>query len=121
MRSAFSTNIKERHTCQPVVDIVIGAANGANTRAVFAGIDPQTKQQYVYLETLGGGMAEGRLRAGVQVNITNTSNLPVDAIELLRRDIEPLRHRLRFWQMAAHARYLPASATIRSLAARAAT
>lgn len=85
------------NTCQRVVDIVIGAlasalpdrvigaANGANTSAVFAGIDPQTKQQYVYLETLGGGMGARATKDGkdgVQVNITNTSNLPVEAIEL---------------------------------------
>lgn len=85
------------NTCQRVVDIVIGAlaealpdriigaANGANTSAVFAGIDPRTGRQYVYLETLGGGMgarASKDGKDGVQVNITNTSNLPVEAIEI---------------------------------------
>ncbi|ODT84089.1 MAG: methylhydantoinase [Pelagibacterium sp. SCN 64-44] len=85
------------NTCQRVVDIVIGAlakalpgrvigaANGANTSAVFAGIDPQSGRQYVYLETLGGGMGARATKDGkdgVQVNITNTSNLPVEAIEL---------------------------------------
>lgn len=85
------------NTCQRVVDVVIGAladalpeqvvgaANGANTSAVFTGIDPRTGKQYVYLETLGGGMG-GRAtkdgKDGVQVNITNTSNLPVEAIEM---------------------------------------
>ncbi|MFV0475606.1 MAG: hydantoinase B/oxoprolinase family protein, partial [Pikeienuella sp.] len=84
------------NTCQRVVDIVFGAlaetapdrvtgaANGANTSAVFTGIDPRSGQRYVYLETLGGGMG-GRAtkdgKDGVQVNITNTSNLPVEAIE----------------------------------------
>ncbi|MCC6303556.1 MAG: hydantoinase B/oxoprolinase family protein [Rhodobacteraceae bacterium] len=85
------------NTCQRVVDVVIGAlaralparaigaANGANTSAVFAGIDPRTRRQYVYLETLGGGMGARATKDGkdgVQVNITNTSNLPVEAIEL---------------------------------------
>ncbi|MEM6548007.1 MAG: hydantoinase B/oxoprolinase family protein [Pseudomonadota bacterium] len=85
------------NTCQRVVDVVIGAvaealpeavtgaANGANTSAVFTGIDPRTGQQYVYLETLGGGMGARAAKDGkdgVQVNITNTSNLPVEAIEL---------------------------------------
>lgn len=85
------------NTCQRVVDVVIGAlakalpdrvigaANGANTSAVFAGIDPRTRNQYVYLETLGGGMGARATKDGkdgVQVNITNTSNLPVEAIEL---------------------------------------
>lgn len=84
------------NTCQRIVDVVIGAladalpdrvigaANGANTSAVFAGTDPRTGKQYVYLETLGGGMGARAThdgKDGVQVNITNTSNLPVEAIE----------------------------------------
>ena len=85
------------NTCQRVVDVVFGAlakvlpehvtgaANGANTSAVFSGINPVNGERYVYLETLGGGMG-GRHnkdgKDGVQVNITNTSNLPVEAIEM---------------------------------------
>jgi N-methylhydantoinase B len=64
---------------------VVGAANGANTTAVFAGKDPRTGRDYVYIETLGGGFG-GRATHdgtdGVQVHITNTSNLPVEAIEM---------------------------------------
>jgi N-methylhydantoinase B len=85
------------NTCQRVIDVVIGAladvlpdraigaANGANTSMVFAGIDPRSGSPYVYLETLGGGMggrSDGDGKDGVQVHITNTSNLPVEAIEL---------------------------------------
>ena len=85
------------NTCQRVVDIVLGAmsavlpertiasANGANTSMVFAGEDPTTGSPYVYLETLGGGMGGRNDRDGkdgVQVHITNTSNLPVEAIEM---------------------------------------
>jgi N-methylhydantoinase B len=85
------------NTSQRVIDIVIGAlapalperaigaANGANTSMVFAGIDPRTQARYVYLETLGGGMgarADADGKDGVQVHITNTSNLPVEAIEM---------------------------------------
>ena len=85
------------NSCQRVVDCVFGAlaeqvpdrvvagTNGANTSAVFAGTDPRTGQLYVYLETLGGGMGARATfdgKDGVQVNITNTSNLPVEAIEL---------------------------------------
>jgi len=85
------------NTCQRVIDVVIGAladvlpdraigaANGANTSMVFAGIDPRSGTPYVYLETLGGGMggrSDGDGKDGVQVHITNTSNLPVEAIEL---------------------------------------
>ena len=85
------------NTCQRVIDVVIGAladvlpqqaigaANGANTSIVFAGIDPRSGAPYVYLETLGGGMGGRNDRDGkdgVQVHITNTSNLPVEAIEM---------------------------------------
>ena len=84
------------NTSQRIIDVVIGAlakacpdaavaaANGANTTAVFSGTDPRTGRQYVYLETLGGGMGARATkdgRDGVQVHITNTSNLPVEAIE----------------------------------------
>jgi N-methylhydantoinase B len=64
---------------------VVAAGNGANTTAVFAGTDPRTGSGYVYLETLGGGMGArptGDGKDGVQVGITNTSNLPVEAIEM---------------------------------------
>lgn len=84
------------NTCQRIVDVVIGAltealpdrvigaTNGANTSAVFAGTDPRNGKRYVYLETLGGGMGARAThdgKDGVQVNITNTSNLPIEAIE----------------------------------------
>jgi N-methylhydantoinase B len=85
------------NTCQRIVDIVLGAmsvalpervigsANGANTSMVFAGEDPATGSSYVYLETLGGGMGGRNDRDGkdgVQAHITNTSNLPIEAIEM---------------------------------------
>ncbi|MGY6410436.1 MAG: hydantoinase B/oxoprolinase family protein [Alkalilacustris sp.] len=84
------------HTSQRLIDMIIGAlapalpdravgaSNGANTTAVFSGTDPRTGQSYLYLETLGGGFggrADRDGRDGVQVHITNTSNLPVEAIE----------------------------------------
>lgn len=84
------------NTSQRVIDVLIGAlaqalperavaaANGANVTAVFYGHDPRHDRPYVYLETLGGGFG-GRFakdgKDGVQVHITNTSNLPVEAIE----------------------------------------
>lgn len=85
------------HTSQRIVDVVIGAladalpdkavgaANGANSMAIFAGTDPRSGRPYVYLETLGGGFGGRNDRDGkdgVQVHITNTSNLPVEAIEM---------------------------------------
>ncbi|HEX4894410.1 MAG TPA: hydantoinase B/oxoprolinase family protein [Hyphomicrobiaceae bacterium] len=85
------------NTCQRGIDVVLGAlaqalpekvvaaGNGANVSAVFAGNDPASGRPYVYLETLAGGMG-GRFakdgKDGVQVGITNTSNLPVEAIEM---------------------------------------
>ena len=85
------------NTTQRVVDVIlgalapalpeqaVGAANGANVTAVFYGHDPRHDRPYVYLETLGGGFG-GRFtkdgKDGVQVHITNTSNLPVEAIEV---------------------------------------
>ncbi|PPR18532.1 MAG: hypothetical protein CFH40_02444, partial [Alphaproteobacteria bacterium MarineAlpha10_Bin3] len=65
-------------------DAAVGAANGANTTAVFSGVDPATGRGYLYLETLGGGFGGRNDRDGtdgVQVHITNTSNLPVEVIE----------------------------------------
>lgn len=98
LNASFPAPVAARaHTCQRIVDVVFGAlakafpdkvvaaANGANTTAVFAGTDPRTGSGYLYLETLGGGFG-GRPtkdgRDGVQVHITNTSNLPVEAIEM---------------------------------------
>ena len=84
------------HVCQRVIDITLGAlskaipdkviaaANGANTTAVFSGVDPRTNKPYLYFETIGvvmGARATKDGKDGVQVGITNTSNLPVESIE----------------------------------------
>ena len=84
------------HACQRVIDIVLGAlskaipdkviaaANGANTTAVFSGVDPRTNKPYLYFETSGGGMGARATKDGkdgVQVGITHTSNVPVESIE----------------------------------------
>lgn len=84
-------------TCQRVVDLVYGAlsqalpdlergqAHGTNTMMVMSGNDPRSGQFYAYVETLGGGGGAGPDVAGVngvQVHITNTSNLPVESLEL---------------------------------------
>ncbi len=97
LNATFPASVASRaHTCQRIIDVVIGAlaqalperavaaANGSNTTAVFSGVDPRSGQSYVYLETLGGGFggrAQKDGKDGVQVHITNTSNLPVEAIE----------------------------------------
>ena len=67
-----------------VPGLACGASNGSNTSAIFTGIDKRTKRTYLYLETLGGGFGGRATKDGkdeVQVRITNTSNLPVEAIE----------------------------------------
>ena len=82
-------------TGQRIVDVILGAlapaypekiiaaGTGANTSAAFFGRSRAGKY-YVYLETLGGG-AGGRSYKdgtdGVQVHMTNTSNLPIEALE----------------------------------------
>lgn len=84
-------------TCQRVVDLVYGAfaqalpdlsraqSHGTNTTVVTSGEDPRSGQFYAYIETLGGGGGAGPRRAGVnavQVHVTNTSNLPIESLEL---------------------------------------
>jgi N-methylhydantoinase B len=84
-------------TCQRIADVVFGAlagalpdrviaaTNGANSAWVFSGVDPKTSQYYVYLETIGGGSGARATKDGldgVQVHITNTSNLPVECLEM---------------------------------------
>jgi N-methylhydantoinase B len=83
-------------TCQRIVDLIhgalapaiperiIAACNGANTSITFSGVHPRTGQFYVYLETLGGGFGARATKDGldgVQVHVTNTSNLPVECLE----------------------------------------
>ena len=84
-------------TCQRAADLVIGAlaqaaperciaaGNGSCTTASFAGIDPEDGHLWVYLETIGGGSGARAGKDGldgVHVHMTNTSNLPVEALEV---------------------------------------
>jgi N-methylhydantoinase B len=135
-------------TCQRIADVVLGAlaqvvpervpaaGNGANCAMVFSGTDPRTGKLYVYLETLAGGSgatATGDGMDAVQVHVTNTSNLPVEALESeyplivteyalvedsggdgrhrggrgLRRTIEILGHEARFLGTTERARLAP--------------
>ena len=97
MNSTFPAATASRaQACQRVVDAIIGAlapaipdravaaANGSNTALTFYGRKPESGQYYVYIETYGGGSG-GRAhkdgKDGVQVHITNTSNLPIEALE----------------------------------------
>jgi N-methylhydantoinase B len=84
------------HTCQRVVDAVIGAlaealpkaamgaSNGSNTMAVISGIDPRSGQPYLYFETYGGGCGARAFKDGkdgVQMHIPNTANTPIEVME----------------------------------------
>ncbi len=85
-------------TCMRVADVVFGAlakavperaiagCNSSCTTAVFSGTNPSNKDHYyVYLETIAGGAGASRHTDGldgVQVHLTNTSNLPVEALEM---------------------------------------
>ena len=82
--------------CQRVVDLIFGAlaqavpdrvtaaSNGACFSITFAGQQPQGNALWVYLETIGGGSGARPAKDGldgVHVHMTNTSNLPVEALE----------------------------------------
>jgi N-methylhydantoinase B len=82
--------------CQRVVDLIHGALapaipdrvtaahNGACVSATFSGRHPVTGKYWVYLETIGGGFGARATKDGldgVHVHTTNTSNLPVEALE----------------------------------------
>ena len=83
--------------CQRVVDLILGAlsqavperviaaCNGACFSITFAGHQPDDNRLWVYLETIGGGSGARATKDGldgVHVHMTNTSNLPVEALEL---------------------------------------
>ena len=82
--------------CQRVVDLihlalaevaphrVTAASNGACFSATFTGTTPDGAL-WVYLETIGGGSGARQGKDGldgVHVHMTNTSNLPVEALEV---------------------------------------
>jgi N-methylhydantoinase B len=84
------------NTCQRIVDLIHGALapaipdrvtaahNGACVSATFSGRHPTTGRYWVYLETIGGGFGARATKDGldgVHVHTTNTSNLPVEALE----------------------------------------
>lgn len=84
-------------TCQRVVDVILGAlsqvipervvaaSNGATTAIIFGGTKALSGRDFVYIEALGGGMGARASKDGmdgVQVHITNTSNLPIEAMEM---------------------------------------
>ena len=97
LNAVFPAAVAARtHTCQRIVDVVIGAiaealpdaviaaSNGSNTTAIISGIDPRTGNEYLYFETYGGGCgarASKDGKDGVQVHIPNTANTPIEVLE----------------------------------------
>lgn len=84
-------------TAQRVADMVFGAmanilphqviagSNSSITGIYFGGVDPKTKEYYVYMETFGGGSGARFNKDGlncVQVHMSNTSNLPIESMEV---------------------------------------
>jgi N-methylhydantoinase B len=70
---------------QAAPDKAIAAGNGSCATASFAGADPKDGHLWVYLETIGGGSGARATKDGldgVHVHMTNTSNLPVEALEV---------------------------------------
>jgi N-methylhydantoinase B len=84
-------------TAQRVCDLIFGAmaqlvperimagTNGAITSIIFSGQQPDNGKTYVYLETVAGGSGARYNDDGldaVQVHMTNTSNLPIECMEM---------------------------------------
>jgi N-methylhydantoinase B len=84
-------------TCQRVADLILGAlsqavptrvsacTNSSCCVATFSGEMPKDGTLWVYVETMGGGAGARPSKDGldaVHVHVTNTSNLPVEALEL---------------------------------------
>jgi N-methylhydantoinase B len=82
--------------CQRVVDLVFGAlaqavpdqitaaGAGACPSVTFVGAGPGPADSWIYLEAIGGGAGARREKDGldgVHVSMTNSSNLPVEALE----------------------------------------
>ncbi|MGI4811812.1 MAG: hydantoinase B/oxoprolinase family protein [Janthinobacterium lividum] len=97
VHAVFPAPVANRQqTCQRIADIIIGAltpalpergtaaSHGATVLAGFAS-GSDAKQLFIYLEVVAGG-GGGRYvkdgKDGAQVHTTNSSNLPVEAIEL---------------------------------------
>ena len=83
-------------TSQRVTDVMLGAlaqaapgvvpaaSQGSMNNVLVGGRDPRSGGQYVYYETIAGGLGAGPSgpgASGVQSHMTNTLNTPVEALE----------------------------------------
>lgn len=84
-------------TCQRIVDVIFGAlaqavpekvvagCNSAVTTVLFSGFDSRKGKFFVYPESLGGGLGARPVKDGmdgVHVHVTNSSNLPIECLEM---------------------------------------
>lgn len=84
-------------TTQRIADVIFGAFSQINSKNIIAagngsvsffslsGIDERNNMPYVYVETIGGGSGARFNKDGldgVQVHMTNSSNLPVESLEM---------------------------------------
>ena len=84
-------------TCQRVVEVILGAlyevmpervmacSHDGGTSVNLSGINPRTGDFFIYPEGVAGGEGAHAFRdgmSGVQVHMTNTSNLPVEVLEM---------------------------------------
>lgn len=83
-------------TSQRIVDVLLGAlakalpgripaaSSGTMNNVAFGGRDPVRETNFVYYETVGGGMGASPARdglSGVHTHMTNSLNTPVEALE----------------------------------------
>ena len=64
---------------------VIAGSNDNVSTIIFSGYNSRKNKDFVHLETVGGGSGARSTKDGldgVQVHITNTSNLPVESLEV---------------------------------------
>jgi N-methylhydantoinase B len=70
---------------QAIPDRVTAAHNGSVTGNTCSGVNPRTKKFYVYGETIGGGFGARAGKDGldgVHTHITNSANMPIEALEI---------------------------------------
>src|SRR5690606_21430045 len=78
-------------------DKVPAAGQGTMNLISIGGTDPRTGSPYTYIETIAGGQGgrpRGPGQSGVQINMTNTMNTPIESLEIaypLRVDRYELR------------------------------
>ena len=70
---------------QAMPEDVTAAHNGATTGMEIYGTNPRTGGYYFHYESLGGGFGARAAKDGldgVQAHVTNTTNLPIEALEM---------------------------------------